>query len=111
MLQGAGLSAEVSTVAVPCERWQDQTLTPTPARVTTSVTGNLRAYTWYNTSVGSGIVASAEVAPLQRLPVVLVNMTGELESLPGYGYRCTGEQRFYVFNVGMGGNLPAGADL
>ncbi len=90
--------------------WQNQTLTPTPARVTTTVTGNLKAYTWYNTGVGSGIVASAEVVPLQRLPVVLVNMTGELEGLPGYGYRYTGEQRFSAFDMGMGTDLPPGAD-
>ncbi len=99
-----------STFTVVYNLWQNQTLTPTPARVTTTVTGNLKAYTWWNTSVGSGIVASAEVVPLQRLPVVLVNMTGELESLPGYGYRYTGEQRFYSFdvNLGSGPGIPAG---
>jgi hypothetical protein len=93
-----------STFTVVYNLWQ--TLTPTPARVTTSVTGNLTAYTWWNTTVSSGIVASAEVVPLQRLPVVLVNMTGELENLSGYGYRYTGEQRFYSFDLNINGTAP-----
>ncbi len=52
----------------------------------------------------TNVHASVTVIALQRAPLVLMNLSGEVENLSGYGYRYTGEQRFYSFYV----NLPNG---
>ena len=55
-------------------------------------------------SGGTHVCASVTVIALERAPLVLMNLSGEVENLNGYGYRYTGEQRFYSFYV----NLPNG---
>lgn len=84
--------------------WQNQSLTNSPARESVSDPGTLTAGAYFN--VSGSINAVVQVVPLQRLPVVLVNKTGELENLPGYGYRYIGEQRFYSFDLNLGGSNP-----
>jgi hypothetical protein len=97
-----------STFTLQFNLWQNETLTAAPPRATVTVTGQVKAGAWAN-ATGS-IFATAQVVPLNRLPVILVNKTGEIENLPGYGYRYVGEQRFYAFDLGMGTDLPSGAD-
>ncbi len=98
-----------STFTLQYNLWQNQTLSATPPRATVTVTGQIRAYAWAN-ATGSNIFATAQVVPLSRAPLIFVNRTGELLMLPGYGYRYTGAQSFYSFdlNLGSGGGLPRG---
>ncbi len=68
--------------------------------------------TWSSANAGASadsfqsdsVDVSATVEPIQWTPILLVNASGEVENLNGYGYRYTGEQRFYSFYV----NLPNG---
>jgi PKD domain-containing protein len=62
---------------------------------------------WISTPAGSNINVSVRVMALPRAPFILVNGTEELESLPGYGYRFTGEQQFYAFYVTLGTNASS----
>ena len=55
-------------------------------------------------SGGTNVCATVTVIALQRAPLVLMNLSGEVENLSGYGYRYTGEQQFYSFYM----NLPNG---
>ena len=55
-------------------------------------------------SGGTNVCATVTVVALPRAPLVLMNLSGEVENLAGYGYRYTGEQQFYSFYV----NLPNG---
>lgn len=66
------------------------------------------------TATGAALNASIEVAPLPQAHVVLVNDTGELSSLPGYGPRYEGEQRYYAFSINQGaaeGPFVAGLNI
>lgn len=86
--------------------WQNQTLTQTPPRVSENTpTCTFSNNSWCN--VSGNIAAVAHVVPLQRLPVVLVNLSSEVKSIPGYGFRYVGEQRFYSFDLNMGSSPAA----
>ena len=47
---------------------------------------------------------SVQVEALQRSPAVLVNNSGELTTLAGYGPRWAGEQQFYAFYLNINGS-------
>lgn len=50
---------------------------------------------------------SVQVQPLQRAQGVLVNNSGELTSLAGYGPRWSGEQQFYAFYLNINGTVSS----
>ena len=95
-----------STFTLQYNLWQNETLTAAPPRATVTVTGNLKAGAYANAT--GNIWAIAQVVPLQRLPVVMVNTSSEIANLTGYGLRFEGQQKFDSFdlNFGSGGSIP-----
>jgi hypothetical protein len=106
-----------STFTVYFQLWQNNVWTAQSARAFATVTGSVYSYPQpgkpgvvYRTGSGTGIQAEVKVQPMNRSNVVLVNTSSDVENLSGYGYRYTGEQRLYGFNLAMGSNLSNGAD-
>ncbi len=56
------------------------------------------------------MLGNTTIEPAPRSGTLLVNTSSDVENLTGYGYRYTGEQQFYSFDLGMGTNLPQSAD-
>jgi PKD repeat protein len=104
------LNNSQSTFTLNYNLWQDNTLTATGSRESTTVTGSLNSKTigkYFNTS-SSNIWASVQVEPLTRLNTIVVNnTTGEIQNLPGYGWRYSGEQKFDAFDINISNSAAA----
>ncbi len=90
--------------------WQNQTLTAQPSRLSGSSTINILQSCnvgCATASLPSGFSGSISVVTLSRAPVVLVNQSGEVGFVPGYGYRYGGEQTFDSFSLNLGTNAPS----
>lgn len=101
------LNSESGTWTVSFELWVGNALTPQSAVATETVTGS-PWQTWTKWASQDGFNATVKVTSLPRAPTILVNTSSDVESLAGYGYRYSGEQQFYSFDLGMGAssNLP-----
>lgn len=92
-----------ATWSVEFDLWQNQTMTAEGAHVTVDLSGSMSSQSPVSTPGGSGITATAQLVPMQREPLILENTTGELQNVPGYGYRFTGSSGgFEAFYVNMG---------
>jgi hypothetical protein len=98
------LALGASHESLQFDTWQNNTLTTSGAvrQDTLSISISLGATVATN---DGNLEASARVVQMTREPVVLVNNTGEVNRLPGYGLRYVGEQQFYAFYL----NVYAGA--
>ena len=94
------LAAGAGTATLQFDVWQNNTLTTSGAIHQDSLTlpVNLGASGATN---DANLEASARVVQMNRQPVMLVNNTGEVENLPGYGLRYNGEQQFYAFYLNV----------
>lgn len=89
------------------------------ADFTVSTTPGASSTLSYGTNCESGtlcIRGSVTTVALGRMPVTLVNSTGEIQQLPGYGDRWSGDQHFYAFYInvndsGTGTSLHPGQNL
>lgn len=92
-----------STWSVEFDLWQNQTMTAEGAHVTVDLSGSMSSQSPVSTPSGSGITATAQLLPMQREPLIFENTTGELQNIPGYGYRFVGPVGgFEAFYVNMG---------
>ena len=102
--------------------WMNDTQNPVPPDASVSLAGPFNYASigkWVCLPSSFHITACVAVEPLQRLPLVLVNKSGDVVNLPGYGYRYVGQQDFYSVNLNLGASpvsigttgesLPAGS--
>lgn len=101
---------EGSTFKVDLQLWQNGAPGPQSNRSWAQISGTVRNGTVIWNNNGTGITARIKVQPLTRAPVILVNASSDVENLTGYGYRYTGEQQLYAFNLNLGSDLPSKAD-
>ena len=85
--------------------WMNDTQNPVPPDASVSLAGPFNFTSigkWVCLPSSFHITACVAVEPLQRLPLVLVNKTGDVVNIPGYGYRYVGQQDFYSVNLNLG---------
>ncbi len=94
------LAAGAGTATLQFDVWQNNTLTTSGAIHQDSFT--LPVSLGANSATNdANLEASARVVQMDREPVVLVNNSGEIANLPGYGLRYNGEQQFYAFYLNV----------
>lgn len=87
--------------------WETRTSTVEGSHNTTNLTGSMSSLGVVATNPSIDWTVSAQLVYLQRVPVILANTTGELEQLPGYGYRFDGSStQFDAFYVDMNTGSP-----
>jgi hypothetical protein len=92
-----------SSWSVQFDLWQNQTMTAEGSHVSVDLSGSMTSLAPVSTPSGSGFTATAQLVPMQRTPVILENTTGELQIVPGYGYRFSGSSsQFEAFYINMG---------
>ena len=83
--------------------------TPDQGTVTSPTLALANGVTWSSNGACNNNACfdvSVVVEPMQRAPTVLVNNSGEVENLAGYGPRWIGEQQFYAFYLNINGTAP-----
>ncbi|MCI4341730.1 MAG: PKD domain-containing protein [Thermoplasmata archaeon] len=87
--------------------WQTGTLGAEGFHARSYLSGTLTNTGIVSTPTGASIYATAQVTPMQRVPVVFVNTTNEIENLPGYGERYVGDANgLDAFYVNMASGTP-----
>jgi hypothetical protein len=79
-----------SSWQIEFDLWETATMTSEGSHNTTLLSGSMSSLGVVSTNPSIGWTVSAQLVYLQRVPVIFENTTGELENLPGYGYRYVG---------------------
>ncbi|MGI0131599.1 MAG: PKD domain-containing protein [Thermoplasmata archaeon] len=95
-----------STIKISLALYQDYSLGSGSA-ASTSMTFSSDPASGSHTYNQGGFSVVFQVYALARMPVTLLNSTGEVQNIPGYGPHYNGDQHFYAFYLDIvGGSVP-----